>query len=96
MSKTRRTHSAQFKAKVALLAYKGELTAAELMTTYNVSSGQLSTWKKRLVENASQLFESSRGRAGIDEKKLTAPLYEEIGRLKMELDRLKKKQGSPD
>jgi putative transposase len=91
MSTFRRKHSAQFKAKVALSAYKGDQTASELMSHYKVSSGQLSTWKKQLVEGASQLFEVG-GKATLrDESALTGPLYEEIGRLKMELDWLKKK-----
>jgi transposase-like protein len=95
MSIFRRNHSAQFKAKVALSAYKGDQTAGELMTQYKVSSGQLSTWKKRLVEGASQLFEGGGKPTLRDEATLTAPLYEEIGRLKMELDWLKKKLEAP-
>ena len=91
MSTFRRKHSAQFKAKVALSAYKGEQTASELISHYKVSSGQLSTWKKRLVEGASQLFEAGGPLTLRDETTQTAPLYEEIGRLKMELDWLKKK-----
>jgi putative transposase len=55
----------------------------------------LSTWKKRLVEGASQLFEGGANPTLRDEATLTAPLYEEIGRLKMELDWLKKKLEAP-
>lgn len=91
MSTKRKTYTAKFKAKVALEAYKGDKTAAELISTYKISSGQLSTWKKCLVDGAGQLFESGHGKA-VDEATLTAPLYEEIGRLKVELDWLKKTQ----
>ena len=69
MSTKRKSHSARFKAKVALEAYKGDKTAAELISAHKISSGQVST---------------------CDEAALTSPLYEEIGRLKVELDWLKK------
>lgn len=91
MSTKRKTYSSTFKAKVALEAYKGDKTAAEIISAHKVSSGQISTWKKCLVEGASQLFESSSPAKTIDKDVLTAPLYEEIGRLKVELDWLKKK-----
>jgi len=47
MSTKRKTHNAKFKSKIALEAYKGDKTAAELTSLYNVSSGQISTWKKQ-------------------------------------------------
>ena len=90
MSTKRKTHSAKFKAKVALEAHKGDKTAAELISAHKVTSGQISTWKKCLLSGATQLFESGQTKT-LDEAALTAPLYEEIGRLKVELDWLKKK-----
>ena len=90
MGAKRKTHSAKFKAKIALEAYKGDKTASELISTHKVSSGQISTWKKHLVDGAIQLFESGKP-TGVNEAALTSPLYEEIGRLKVELDWLKKK-----
>jgi len=71
MSTKRKTHSARFKAKVALEAYKGDKTAAELISTHKVSSGQISVWKKCLVDGAVQLFESGRAKV-VDETALTA------------------------
>ena len=91
MSTKRKLHSAKFKAKVALEACRNDKTAAELISRYKISSGQISTWKKVLINDAIQLFESGRSKKRIDETALTAPLYEEIGRLKVELDWLKKK-----
>lgn len=88
----RKRHNAAFKAKIALEAHKGEQTAAELISQYKVSSGQISTWKKQLLDGAAALFETKQ-RGTVDEATLTAPLYEEIGRLKVELDWLKKKAG---
>ncbi len=90
MSTKRKIHSAKFKAKIALEAYKGDKTAVELISTHKISSGQISTWKKQLIDGATQLFEAGQTKA-IDEAALTSPLYEEIGRLKVELDWLKKK-----
>ncbi len=90
MGTKRKTHSAKFKAKVALDACKSDKTSAELISIYKVSSGQISTWKKCLVDGARQLFESGQSKT-LDEAALTSPLYEEIGRLKIELDWLKKK-----
>jgi transposase-like protein len=90
MGQIRKAHTAGFKAKVALEAYKSEKTAAELIAEHKITSGQISTWKKRLVEGAPQLFAVGSSQA-MDAEALTAPLYEEIGRLKMELDWLKKK-----
>ncbi len=90
MSAIRKKHSAKFKAQIALEAYKGDKTAAELISAYKVSSGQISTWKKQLVDGATQLFELKPAKT-VDEATLTSPLYEEIGRLKVELDWLKKK-----
>ena len=89
MSNKRKMYSAKFKAKIALEAYKGDKTAAELVSAHKISSGQISTWKKQLLEGVSQLFETKQTKI-IDEETLTSPLYEETGRLKVELDWLKK------
>ena len=90
MSNKRKMYSAKFKAKIALEAYKGDKTAAELVSAHKISSGQISTWKKHLLAGVSQLFETKQDKI-IDAEALTSPLYEEIGRLKIELDWLKKK-----
>ena len=65
-------------------------TSSELISTYQVTVGQISTWKKRLIDGAPQLFDRKQDSV-VNEEALTAPLYEEIGRLKVELDWLKKK-----
>jgi putative transposase len=91
MKKKRRTFSGKFKAKVAIEAIKGVKTMAELATEYKVHPNQISTWKKQLQENAESLFSDSKGRQSKTEEELTAPLYEEIGRLKMDIKWLEKK-----
>jgi putative transposase len=91
MPRKRRTFSAQFKAKVALEAVKGNRTLAELATEFKVHPNQISAWKKELLDGASGLFESGATSKSKTEEELTAPLYEEIGRLKMDVKWLKKK-----
>jgi len=93
MPKKRRMHSAAFKAKVALEASRELKTVAELASQYQVHPTQINHWKQQLKQGAADLFESATSRQVIDPDKLTAPLYEEIGRLKVELDWLKKKSG---
>jgi len=90
MGLKRRRHSSAFKAKVALDAVKGDKTAAQLASQYEILPTQISNWKKQLLQNVPQLFDSNASKAKGGED-LTGPLYEEIGRLKMELDWLKKK-----
>ena len=90
MSGKRRRHTDEFKARVALEAVKGLKTAAELSSAYRVHPTVIAHWKKQLVTGAPGVFASGSGN-GKSEEELTGPLYEEIGRLKMEVDWLKKK-----
>ena len=91
MSRTRKNHSKEFKAKVALEAVKGLHSLSELGARYKVHPTQIAQWKKQLQENAPLAFERGRSGAALDVERLTAPLYQEIGRLKMELDFVQKK-----
>ena len=93
MSTKRKTHSPEFKAKVAVEAIKGMKTASELASQHLVHPAQISTWKKQALEAVPEAFRRGRQKSQASEEQLTAPLYEEIGRLKMELDWLKKKLG---
>lgn len=88
MSVKRKQHSAQLKLKVSALALSGMKTISELSSTYGIHPTQINSWKKRLKEGGAVVFET-KGKA--DEQKLQSALYEEIGRLKFELDWLKKK-----
>lgn len=91
MGRKRRRHSDDRKAKVAIEALKGVRTLSELSSAYGVHPTVIAHWKRQLVAAAPGLFGRSNGALGKSEEALTGPLYEEIGRLKMELDWLKKK-----
>jgi putative transposase len=91
MAKKRRKHSDAFKAKVALEAVKGVRTLSELSAAFKVHPTVIAHWKRQLVDGAAGVFGQGGSSPAKSEEELTAPLYEEIGRLKMEADWLKKK-----
>ena len=92
MTKRRKVHSADRKAKVALAALKEQKTVSQLAAQYNVHSTQIHKWKRQLLDNAVQLFDGTKAaRQQADWKELESALYQEIGRLKMELEWMKKK-----
>ena len=91
MAKKRRRHSDEFKARVALEAVKGVKTLSELSATYGVHPTVIAQWKRQLLERAPEVFNRGNGGRDRSEEEIAAPLYEEIGRLKMEVDWLKKK-----
>ena len=91
MSRKRRILGAAFKAKVALAACRGDKTTAQLASEYEVHAGQVTAWKKQLLAEAASLFENRRGRKPDESSASDEELYEQIGRLKMEVEWLKKK-----
>ena len=91
MGKQRRRYSEQFKFKVALEAARGLRTVNEIASDYEVHPNQVSSWKKRLLEEGSGVFSRKRVREQQNQAEQEAALYEQIGRLKMELEWLKKK-----
>lgn len=91
MSKKRRKHSDEFKAKVALEAIKEVRTLSELSSLFGVHPTVIAHWKRMLVQGASTVFSMGAGGNARSEEELTKPLYEQIGRLQMEVDWLKKK-----
>ena len=88
---TRKQHSAKFKAKVALEALKGLKTTRQLAQQYEVHPTQISHCKRQLLDATEQFFAPDRSRSDPGEERLQAQLYEQIGRLKIENDFLKKK-----
>ena len=65
----------------------------EIAQVHGVHPTQVALWKKSLQAQAASLFEVKRGVKPVDEASSSERLYAEIGRLKMELDSLKKKSG---
>jgi len=91
MARKRRSFSSAFKARVALAACRGDKTTAQLAAEYEVHVGQITAWKKQLLEGVPGLFEDGRGKRAAAEATSDQELYEQIGRLKMEVEWLKKK-----
>ena len=87
----RKSYPADFKAKVALEAVKGERSLAELASRYEVHGTQIGQWRKALLAGLPEIFSEKRHRKEHNDEVERARLYEEIGRLKVELDWLKKK-----
>lgn len=96
MSRKRRTFSAEFKAKLAIEAIRERRTLAELAGEHHVHPNQITLWKKQLVETLPEVFGRRREQDDQQRQELIARLYEQIGRLKVELDWLKKKSGTGD
>jgi len=91
MTQKRRRHTDQFKLKVALEAVKGLKTINEIASEYNLHPNQVSGWKKQLLEEGVTIFGSHAARQQREQATKEAELYEQIGRLKMELEWLGKK-----
>ena len=90
MAGKRKSHSAAFKAQVALAAVKGDKTVNEVASQFGVHPTLIHDWKKKLLAGAEQVFAGgAKAAAPADDK--SAELYEQIGRLKVELDWVKKK-----
>ncbi len=89
----RKQYTAGFKAKIAVEAIKGQKTAQELGSIYGVHPTQVTTWKRQLVAEAAEIF--TRGgvydKEAIEQEK--AELYQQIGKLQVELDWMQKKSG---
>lgn len=89
----RKSYTPAFKAKVGLDAIRGVRTINEIGQSYGVHPAQVGQWKREIQEQAQQLFETKRGPKKVEGPGEPEQLYSEIGRLKVELDWLKKKSG---
>jgi transposase-like protein len=96
MGRQRRQFSGEFKAKVALEAIKGQHTVREIASRYSVHPNVVTQWKRQALQELPVVFSDGRAHRERDDEQEKAELYEQIGRLKMELEWLKKKSGLPD
>lgn len=93
MATNKRTHSAQFKFRVAMEALGEGKTVSQIASEYNVHPTLVRQWKKRLQESGAEIFAhpASQKQQAAEQTATEAALYEQIGRLKMELEWVKKK-----
>jgi len=94
MGKTRRRFSAEFKAKVAIEAIRERKTQAELSVEFGLHPNQIMAWKKEFIENAGKVFGDVEEISEEKKDEFKLPLFEQIGRMKVELDWMKKNCGS--
>lgn len=92
----RKSFPSEFKAKVALTALKGHQTINEIASEFGVHPTQVNAWKKQLQSSSSEVFGSGRKQQSEDFEAEREKLYSQIGRLKVEVDWLKKKIGHLD
>ena len=94
MARKRRRFGASFKAKVALESVKEIRTISELAKKHKLHATQINLWKKQLLDGAETIFEGDlKSEKDSNDEPQVAELYEQIGRLKVELEWLKKKSG---
>ncbi len=89
----RKRYDGTFKARVAIEAIKGQRTLNEIASAYQIHPHQVTHWKKQALQQLSEVFSNGRARAEMEDEELKNQLYQEIGRLKIELEWLKKKSG---
>jgi transposase-like protein len=90
----RRVHDAQFKTKVVLEALKGVKTLAQLSSEFGIHAQMITDWKRQVLEGLPTLFESGATKSVLtaeQREQIEAPLFQQIGQLKVENDWLKKK-----
>lgn len=93
MTATRKEYGAKFKARVAIEAIRGEKTLSQLSSQFGVHAMQIAYGRRLALEQLPVLFADGRQPKGRGSEVEKEALYEEIGRLKMELDWVKKKAG---
>ena len=88
--KTRRRFTAEFKAKVALEAIRGERTISELATKHQLHPNQITQWKRQAVENLAKAFDDKASDAQVGREAEVTNLHAKIGQLVVERDFLAK------
>jgi transposase-like protein len=93
MGSKRKTHSPQFKAKVALAAIQNDETTAQLASRFGIHPTMVSSWKRQMLEGAADIFDKNHKTKKQSEAQ-TDELYRQIGQLKVENDFLSRKLGN--
>ncbi len=88
----RKLYSADLKAKMAVEAVKGQRTI-HVRVPLEVHPNMVTKWKKQVLEGVSEIFSNGRAQASEADDQVQAELYQQIGRLQVEVERLKKKSG---
>jgi transposase len=91
MNEKRTKYTPAEKAKIALEALKGELTLAQISSKYGAHATQINAWKKQALALLPDIFKDKNKLEITNHAAQLAELYEQIGRLKVENDFLKKK-----
>lgn len=86
----RKNYDPTFRARVALAAVKGDKTLASLSSEYKVHANLIVKWKKELLTNLPNIFQKADNSVAEELNEKNDELYKEIGKLKMEVDYLKK------
>jgi transposase-like protein len=94
--RSRKRYDAAFKAKVALAAARGDKTIGELANRFAVHGNLVSQWKRKLLANIERVFSDPDDGERQEREALLDDLYQQIGRLKVELEWLKKKAAQFD
>jgi len=89
----RKRYSKGLKSKVALSAIKGDRTVNEIASEYGIHASQVNRWKKEAIEMLPELFGNKTGRKVKDIEKEKDRLYQQIGKLQVEVEFLKKNTG---
>lgn len=92
MTEKRRRYSAEFEAKVALEALRGDLTVAELVAKHGVHQTLVNTWKRQAIKSMSIVF-SGKAEAAADREAELGRLHAKLGELVVERDSLRKASG---
>jgi transposase-like protein len=91
MPQKRKRHSAKFKFEVAMEAAKDQEPVNRIAAKYEIHPSQVSQWKRQLLDEGTAVFSTANERKEREQEALQTDLYEQIGRLKMDLEWLKKK-----
>ncbi len=89
----RKQYSADLKGKIAVEAIKGQRTIQEIASHYDIHPTMVTNWKKQLLDGDTEIVSSGRGHTAEADEQLKAELYQQIGKLQVDLEWLKKKSG---